>query len=174
MVAFNCANPLLSTISATYPRGSVVMCPLSPAITCRRKGCTRRSQQGTIFSTPPNSSFVLYLTNPSIIAYSPRCQLPLATTLSSRYVYTPLLSPFNVCPPDSIDQIPIAWLVALIPHRYGKSLAKVFDPKSPRSYAQAIEKDKTIDNAVRQKPINPVEYLNIFINLLFFLRPELR
>jgi hypothetical protein len=64
--------------------------------------------------------------------------------------------------------------VALIPHRYGKSLAKVFDPKSPRSYAQAIEKDQTIDKAVRQKPINPVlEYLNIYINLLFFLRPEL-
>jgi hypothetical protein len=101
------------------------------------------------------------------------------STSSSNYsvfsvrVYAFVVS-FNVCPPDSIDQIPIAWLVALIPHRYGKSLAKVFDPKSPRSYAQAIEKDKTIDNAVRQKPINPVEYLNIYINLLFFLRPELR
>jgi hypothetical protein len=65
--------------------------------------------------------------------------------------------------------------VALIPHTYGKSKSKLFDPKSPRTYAQAIEKDQTIDKVVRQKPINPVlECLHIYINLLFFLRPELK
>jgi hypothetical protein len=66
-------------------------------------------------------------------------------------VDTPLYSPLNVYPTDSIDQIPIAWLVALIPHAYATSQSKLFDPKSPRTYAQVIEKDQTIDKAVRRK-----------------------
>ena len=45
-------------------------------------------------------------------------------------------------------QIPAAWVIAFLPHAYAASQSKIFDNRSPRTYASSLEKDQTIDKAV--------------------------
>jgi uncharacterized MAPEG superfamily protein len=45
-------------------------------------------------------------------------------------------------------QIPAAWVIAFLPHAYAAAQSKIFDNRSPRTYASLLEKDQTIDKAV--------------------------
>ncbi|CZR64805.1 uncharacterized protein PAC_14704 [Phialocephala subalpina] len=49
----------------------------------------------------------------------------------------------------SLYAIPAAWVIAFIPHAYAASLSKVFDNRSPRTYADNVAKDQTLDKATK-------------------------
>jgi hypothetical protein len=61
---------------------------------------------------------------------------------------TRCVQPYPSNPHLTIPQIPAAWVVAMAPHTITLKLAKSVDNTAPRTYAQSIEKDQTLDNAV--------------------------
>lgn len=62
-----------------------------------------------------------------------------------------------------IAQIPAAWVIAFLPHAYAAARSKVFDNRSPRTYPQILEKDQTIDKAVR--PLSNLTFPSVLHSL---------
>jgi len=45
-------------------------------------------------------------------------------------------------------QLPVAWIIAFLPHIYAAQLSNLYDNCSPRTYPELVEKDQTLDKAV--------------------------
>jgi len=60
-------------------------------------------------------------------------------SLHSTQYTVPIQSPPAI---HNTVQIPAAWAIAFAPHAYAETQSKVFDNRSPRTYAQTLEKDQ--------------------------------
>ena len=58
-------------------------------------------------------------------------------------------------------QIPAAWMIAFLPHVYATTQTKLYDPRSPRTFATILEKDQAIDKSVRSLYLLFVPILNV-------------
>jgi uncharacterized MAPEG superfamily protein len=67
-----------------------------------------------------------------------------------------------------VAKIPVAWLIALLPHAYGTSQYKPFDKRSPRTFLSILEKDQTIDKAVSR--IMPLTSCQFHLSISPFFR----
>jgi hypothetical protein len=52
-------------------------------------------------------------------------------------------------PLTNVFQIPAAWFLAFAPHIITVAVGKSIDKTAPRTYADALAKDQTLDKAVR-------------------------